>query len=88
MVARCSGGPADHSDKLQRAVVDRVLWAIARRQPLTWQEVATRFGVSRSTAFRWLIVLEEARQRAQLMEIPRGGGHRTPVRDGVRISAQ
>lgn len=67
------------SQRLQQSYVDKVLWAIAQRTPITWEAVASRFGVSRATAFRWRRPLEDARQRAQLMDIPRAAGRRTPL---------
>lgn len=51
-------------------------------------DIATRFGVSRSSAYRWAYSLEQARLLAQTMEIPRGAGHRTPVQADTEARAQ
>jgi len=80
--------PKAYAEHTHYALVDRILWAMAQRNPLTWPAIVERFGVSRSTAYRWLTVLEDARQRVQLMDIPRRSGLRTPVRDDARVIAQ
>lgn len=38
-------------------------WADAQRQ-LTWEAIATRWGVSRATAYRWLGAYQRVRERA------------------------
>lgn len=45
--------------------VDVVLWAIARRSAITADDIRTRWNVGRSTAFRWVQGLNEARKRAE-----------------------
>ncbi len=56
--------------------------------PIRPADIATRFGVSRSSAYRWAYSLEQARLLAQTMEIPRGAGHRTPVQADTEARAQ
>ena len=88
MGARRPGGLQDTATKLQLAYVEKVLWAIERRTPIRPADIATRFGVSRSSAYRWAYSLEQARLLAQTMEIPRGAGHRTPVQADTEARAQ
>lgn len=75
---------------LLESSVDVVLWAIQHRRPLTREDIITRWGVHKSTAWRWLPTLESARQRAQLVGVPRvSSGQRVPIRgehtDGLAI---
>lgn len=66
---------------LLESSVDVVLWAIQHRRPLTREDIITRWGVHKSTAWRWLPTLESARQRAQLVGVPRvSSGQRVPIR--------
>lgn len=70
------------------AHVDWILWAIVQRAPITWEAIATRFAVSRATAYRWLAALEDARQRAQMMDIPHPARRRTPSAADTEARAQ
>lgn len=63
---------------LLESSIDIVLWAIGRRGVITARDVDARFSVSRATAFRWARVLEDARVRAQFMDIPRARSLRSP----------
>lgn len=45
--------------------VDVVLWAISRSRPITNADICARWGVHKSTAWRWRDVLNDARERAQ-----------------------
>jgi len=71
--------PTCYEHTLPPSSVDVVLWAIARRGPITHTDVLRRFEVSVATAYRWARVLEDARQRAQFMDIPRAAPTRAPV---------
>lgn len=57
------------------ASVDVVLWAIARQRAITVADICARWGVHKSTAFRWRDLLNDARERAQSLH----HRHRTPV---------
>ena len=45
--------------------VDVVLWAISRTRPITITDIRARWGVHKSTAWRWRDLLNEARERSQ-----------------------
>lgn len=64
--------------------VDVVLWAIARQRPITSDDICTRWGVHKSTAWRWRAVLNDARERAQGLH----HRHRTPVPETNRERQQ
>lgn len=65
---------------LLESSIDLVLWAIARRTSITARDVAAHFPVHRATAYRWARVLEDARVRAQFIDVPRAAPTRAPVR--------
>lgn len=62
------------------ATVDVVLWAIARQRPITSDDICTRWGVHKSTAWRWRDLLNDARDRAHGLY----HRHRTPVQEADR----
>lgn len=62
-----------------RYKVDVILWAIGRRQRITTAEIRARWGVHKATACRWVHDLNDARQRAQCMTVPRAEPTRAPV---------
>lgn len=62
------------------STVDVVLWAIVQRHEITNADIMRRWGVHRATANRWRHALNSARERAQLMEIPRAAPTRAPIR--------
>lgn len=59
--------------------VDIVLWAIVQRAKITPEQVARRWAVSRATCYRWAPQLEDARQRALNLQLPRADDYRRPV---------
>lgn len=59
--------------------IDIVLWAINRRQPITRELIQARWPVSKSTAWRWVPWLEDARQRALNLNLPRAQDYRRPA---------
>lgn len=71
--------------------LEQLLWAAVQRRPITNQTVpaiCARFGVSRATGYRWVPILEEARQRLQLMNIPRAECRRAPAAAGLVVEAR
>lgn len=76
-------------NRLTVEAVDIVLWAIVQRNTITWKAVRARWGVHKSTAFRWVKELEDARQRAQFLSIPKPSLlHESPPCAGFTIPVQ
>lgn len=59
-----------NEQRLRLATIDIVIWAISQRKPISKDGIVARWGVSRSTAWRWLKDLEDARLRVQILGIP------------------
>lgn len=59
--------------------IDVVLWAIQQRTPISVDAIRTRWGVHKSTAYRWLALLNDARDRAGLHTGQRYTGIRVPA---------
>lgn len=69
--------------RLLASSIDVVLWAIQRRTPITIVDIHDRWGVTKCTAYRWVHDLNNARERAQLMNIPRPPATRAPSCDAA-----
>lgn len=83
---RGSQGKTVRDERMLKHTIDVVLWAIARRQPITRDSILDRWGVCRATAYRWLPHLEEARQRARNLQLPSAPSYRRPVRTAFEYS--
>lgn len=55
--------------------LDLVLWTIGLPKPPTTEQIASRWTVSRATAYRWRVSLEAVHARASLHPTH----HRTPL---------
>lgn len=69
-----------------KSSIDVVLWAIAQKSPITRERIIERWDVCRATSYRWVLPLEEARQRAQRMQFAPPPRYRTPMGEPPSLS--